>query len=457
MTSTTVDRLAAGMKGTLFARGRPGYDEARRLWNGMIDKHPVAIARCASPADVGLALQCARDQGLAVSMRGGGHHVAGSALIDGGLVIDLSDMRSVTVDPRAGRARAGGGAQIGDVDRACQPFNVCVPLGVFTETGVGGITLAGGVGWLRRAHGMTCDNLVSAEVVLADGCSVTASADDHPELFWALRGGGWDFGVVTAFEYRTHPIPAEVAMLFVTYPIDEAVAVLRRLREFMASAPDAVSPLAVLWTFPHAEPYPREVWGRQFIALAGPYAGPRDEGERLFRPLRELGTVLLDMSAPMSYFDVQRLFDHEYPKGRRYYWKSSYLRALDDGAIDVLVEYGKNRPSPLSSVDVWTLGGAMARIGPEDTPIGQRAAPYMIGIEANWDDPAGDDANRAWTRDMARALEPFSTGGTYLNFEDVTDPRFVRASHGRNFERLVEIKRRYDPENLFRSRAGLVD
>jgi hypothetical protein len=225
----------------------------------------------------------------------------------------------------------------------------------------------------------------------------------------------------------------------------------------MRTASDNFSPLLVLWTFPEDEAYPHEVWGKQFIAVVGPYAGPLAEGEQATAPLRNLGTVLLDASEPTSYYAVQHLFDHEYPKGRRYYWKSSYLPGLSDGAIDLLVEYGKNRPSPLSSVDVWTLGGAISRVDAAATPLSQRAAPYMIGIEANWEDPAADAANIAWTRDLAAALEPHSTGASYLNFEDVTDPRFVRATHGANFDRLVAIKRQYDPDNLFRSRKGLVD
>jgi FAD/FMN-containing dehydrogenase len=457
MTTDALNGLSARLRGGLFTPGADGYDEARRLWNGMVDKKPAVIVRCGGVADVIAAVDHARQNGLPVSIRGGGHHVAGGALVDGGLVVDLSHMRSVRVDPAARRARAEGGAQIGDVDGECRPFNLCVPLGVFGETGIAGITLAGGVGWLRRQHGMTCDNLIAADVVTADGQLVTASAGEHPDLFWALRGGGWDMGVVTSFEFSAHPIAPEMMFLFVAYPIEEAVTVLKKMREFMTSAPEAASPIAVLWTFPRAEPYPHEIQGRQFVGIAGPFAGPAAEGERIYRPLRGLGTVLLDASEPMPYYNVQHLFDHDYPKGRRYYWKSSYLEALGDGAIDVLTEFGRNRPSGLSSVDVWPLGGAISRVGPSDTPLSQRAAPYMIGIEANWDGPEDDAANREWARNLATALAPFSTGASYLNFEDVTDPQFVRATHGSNFERLVSIKRRYDPGNLFRSRRGLVD
>ncbi|MGE0059039.1 MAG: FAD-binding oxidoreductase [Dehalococcoidia bacterium] len=456
MTNDALTDLTSKLRGTVFTATDEGYDEARRIWNGTVDKRPAVIVRCGGVADVIDAVNYAREQGLSVSIRGGGHHVAGSALNDDGLVIDLSQMRSVRVDPAAGTARAEGGAQIVDVDRECMPFNLCVPLGVFSETGIAGITLAGGVGWLRRKYGMTCDSLVSADVVTADGKLVKTSATENPELFWALRGG-WDMGVVTSFEYQARPIEPEIAFLFVTYPIDEAAQVMRGVHEFMRSASDAFSPLLVLWTFPEDEAYPQEVWGKQFIAIVGPYAAHAEEGMRAIEPLRHLGTVLLDASETTTYYAVQHLFDHEYPKGRRYYWKSSYLTGLEEGAIEQLIEFGKNRPSALSSVDVWTLGGAISRIGADETPLSQRQAPYMIGIEANWDDPAADAANIAWTRELASALQPFSTGASYLNFEDLSETGAAKATHGANFERLVRIKKQYDPENLFRSRRGLVD
>lgn len=457
MTSQTLDDLAAGLRGAIFTPQSDGYDAARKLWNGTIDRHPAVIVRCGGVADVIDAVNYARTHGLAVSIRGGGHHVAGGASNDGGLVIDLSQMRSVRVDPASMTARAEGGAQIADVDRECMPFNVAVPLGLFSETGIAGITLAGGVGWLRRKSGMTCDNLLSADVVTAEGKLVRASKDENPDLFWALRGGGWDMGVVTSFEYRTQSIEPQVALLYVTYPMDEAPQILRALRAYMETASENFSPIAVLWTFPEDEAYPEHLWNTQFVAILGVYAGPLDEGLAAIEPLRHLGSILIDGSEPSSYHATQHLFDHEYPTGRRYYWKSSYLSGFSDAAIDCLIEYGRNRPSALSSVDIWTLGGAISRVAPEETPLSQRSAPYMIGIEANWDDPSSDSANTNWARDLAKALGPFSTGASYLNFEDVSDPNFTRASHGVNFNRLVEVKKRYDPDNLFRSRRGLVD
>jgi FAD/FMN-containing dehydrogenase len=383
--------------------------------------------------------------------------VAGGAVLDGGLVIDLSAMRSVRVDPAAGTVRAEGGALIADVDREGSAYGLFAPLGLYSLTGIGGFTLAGGLGWMRRTAGMACDNLISADVVTADGRPLTASATRHEDLFWALRGGGWDLGVVTSFEYRARPIEPLVFFLFVAYPLDEAERVLAALDAYMVTAPDGANPIAVLWTFPsHGDAYPAEVHGRPFIALVGPYIGTADEGERAYRPLRELGVPLLDGSGAIAYLAVQHAFDGEYPVGRRYHWKSVYLPALPDEVIAILAAHGRSRPSALSSLDVWPLGGAMARVPIDATPIAQRDAAYLIGIEANWDDAADDEANRSWARDVATALAPYSTGSSYLNFEDVIEAGTARATHGPNYDRLVAIKRRYDPENRFRSRRGLV-
>ncbi|HXH22660.1 MAG TPA: FAD-binding oxidoreductase [Dehalococcoidia bacterium] len=443
--------LAAGLRGGVIAAGDEGYEQARQVWNGTIDKHPALIVKCQGAADVIDAVRFAKQHGLGVSVRGGGHHVAGGALLDGGLVIDLSPMRSVRVDAAANTVRAEGGALISDVDREAGAFGLCVPLGVVPDTGIAGLTLAGGLGLLRRKSGMTSDNLISADVVTAGGSLVRASAEENPDLFWALRGGGWDMGVVTSFEFRARPISPEIFLVFTAYPIEEGRTVLRNFREFMAGAPDEMSPLAIVWTFPE-EPYPKELWGRQFVAVVGIYDGPADEGERAYQPLRQLATPLMDASERTTYLAVQHLFAEDYPSGRRYYWKSSYLPKLGDDAIDTLLDFGRRRPSPLSSVDVWPLGGALDRVDPQQTAFGQRGAGYLIGIEANWEDAAADAANVAWARETTAALEPHSTGGSYLNFEDVRDHAVFARSHGANFDRLAQIKRKYDPDNLFRSR-----
>ena len=459
MTTEAMQQLSASVRGAVISPEHPDYQAARSIWNGTVDKRPALIVECRGVADVIDAVNYAREQGLAIAVRGGGHHVAGSSLIEGGLVIDLTQMRAVRVEPAAGTVRAEGGALIGDVDRETQAFGLAVPFGLVSKTGIAGLTLAGGLGWLRRKHGLTCDNLVAADVVTAEGRLLHASDSENADLFWALRGGGWDMGVVTSLEYRAHPVGPEVFVSFATYPIEDAAPVLAGFAAFGKNAPDEVSPVAVIWTFPdEGGAFPPEVHGKEFVGVLAPYIGDQAAGERVTQPLRELGTPLLDMSGPMPYLmGVQRLFDEDYPDGRRYYWKSSYLRDLDAKAIETLIELGRRRPTPITSLDIWMQGGAIGRTGVQDTPISDRAAPYMVGIEANWDDPGLDTKSIAWTREVAERLAPFSTGGSYLNFEDANDAKATAASHGANFQRLVEIKKKYDTENLFRSRRGLVD
>jgi hypothetical protein len=454
VTNPNLSELAQRFNGELISESDAAYEEARHVWNGMIDKRPALIARPASTEDVVTAVGYARDQGLAISVRGGGHHAAGGAITEGGLVIDLSSMREVILDAATGVARAQGGAQLQDLDGATLPQGRGVPTGVFGETGIAGLTLGGGYGWQSRLRGLTCDNLVGAEVVTADGTVHRASATENADLFWALRGGGQNLGVVTSFEYQTHEMPDNVFFNFVTYPLAEGKQVLQRLREYAASGPLNVGLIAVIWTFPAGEPFPESIWGQQFVAIVGPYIGPVDEGEAATKPLREMGTVLFDGSEAMPFATVQSFFDEEYPNGRRYYWRSTYLSELSDEAIDKLVDLGGRRPSPITSLDLWVLGGAIGDVDQDATPIAHRAAPFMIGIESNWDDPAEDAANVAWAREVFNTLQPHSTGGSYLNFEDPEDPTRVEAVYGANHRRLMEIKQRYDPDNRFGSRRG---
>jgi FAD/FMN-containing dehydrogenase len=441
--------LVSSLNGRALKPSDGEFDEARKVWNGMIDKRPAVIVRPANTDDVIAAVNFARSEGLAVSARGGGHHVAGGAVNDGGLVIDLSGMRDVSVNAASKTARAQGGAQLQDVDTATLAHGLAVPMGVFSETGIAGLTLAGGYGWQSRLRGLTCDNLVSAEIVTAKGELLKSSATENPDLFWALRGGGQNLGVVTSFEYRAHPMPDEVFFVFVTYPVEDVPQVLSGLRRYNETSPRESGALCVIWTFPPTEAYPEELWGKQFIGIVGPYIGPAADGERAMQPLRELATPLLDGSGPMPFAGVQRAFDEEYPKGRRYYWRSTYLKGLSDDAIATLHDLGTRRASPLTSLDVWVLGGAIGDVGPSESPIAHRQAPFMIGIEANWDDPADDAANIAWARECQTKLEPFSTGGSYLNFEDALDEQRVAAVYGANYQRLQEIKRKYDPHDLF--------
>jgi FAD/FMN-containing dehydrogenase len=455
MNTQTLTALAGRIAGQLISPDDGAFDEARQVWNGMIDKRPGLIVRPANVDDVIAAVNFARDEGMSISVRGGGHHAAGSALNNGGLVIDLSQLRAVTYDAATQTARAQGGALLRNLDGATLPHGRTVPTGVFGDTGIAGLTLGGGYGWQCRLHGLTCDHLVEAEVVTSDGKLVRASESENPDLLWALRGGGQNLGVVTSFEYRTQPITTdEIWLNFVAYPLAEAKQVLARLRDFSATAPRELGIIAVIWTFPAGEPFPESIWNQQFVGIAGPYIGPAEDGQRASQPLRELGTVLFDGSAAMPFAAVQTFFDEEYPNGRRYYWRSSYLRELTDEALDKVIDLGGRRPSPLTSLDLWFLGGAIGDVGANDTPIAHRDAPFMAGIEANWDDPADDAANIAWAREAVTTLEPHSTGGSYVNFEDPDDPTRVAAVYGANFQRLEEIKRRYDPDNLFGSRRG---
>jgi FAD/FMN-containing dehydrogenase len=444
-----VDELRARLRGEAVTPRDAAYEEARSLWNGMIDRRPALVVRAAGVEDVAEAVRFAAEHDLVVTARGGGHGVAGNALSDGGLVVDLSAMRAIDVDPAARRVRAQGGATLGELDAATQRFGLATPLGVVTATGIAGLTLSGGIGWLRRTHGLAADNLLAADVVTADGQLVRASEDENPDLLWALRGGGGSFGVVTAFEYRLHPIGPDVFFALVLYPGERAADILRFVDELVARAGDDVSPIAILGRVPHAEAFPSEAHGRPYVGVAAMYAGDAAEGEQALAPVRALGDPIVDLSGVMPYVEAQAVLDEDYPDGWRYYWKSVDLDELGDAALDRLVAAAAEAPSDHSTIDVWFHGGAMGRVGPEETAFGRRPA-YLIGIEANWEDETGSDANVAWARETVSQLRPFSDGGGYLNFPGFFEEgeEQLRASYGsRNYERLVALKRRYDPGN----------
>jgi FAD/FMN-containing dehydrogenase len=414
---------------------------------------PALIVRPAGTDEVIEAVRFARAHRLPLSVRGGGHNVAGTALCDGGLAIDLSNMRGVRVDAEARVARAEGGAKLGDVDRATQAHGLATPLGVVSRTGVAGLTLHGGLGFLTRKHGLSCDNLIAAEVVTADGRLVRADASQNTDLLWALRGGGGNFGVVTALEFRLHPIGPDVFLFLVMYPAAEALTVLAAFREFMATAPDEVMGLGILWNTPEADPLPEHARNVPAVILVGAHCGAVADGERAVKPLRRLATPLADLSGPMPFLDVQQLFDPDYPDGRRYYWKSIYLSGLGDDVIGALARHARARPSSLNSIDVWALGGALRREPAGGSAFSKRDAPFLLGIEANWDDPAADDANVGWAREVYADMGRFSAGGLYLNFPGFMEegPDLLRATYGPSWDRLRAVKAAYDPENLFRS------
>ena len=371
---TTVHDFRTRLRGHVIDAGHGEYDDARRIQNGLIDRHPALIVRCSGTADVVETVNFARDRGLLLSIRGGGHNVAGNAMNDGGVVVDLSGMRGVHVDPATKTVRAAGGATWGDVDRETQLFGLAVPGGVVSTTGIAGLTLHGGYGHLRRKFGLSIDNLLSAEIVTADGQVRTASATDHAELFWALRGAGSNFGVVTSFEFRAHPVGPMVQLCAPFYALDDGRTALRAWRDFTATASDNISSLAVVWSVPDAEAFPADLRRRPVVILASVYAGPTDEGARIMQPMRELATPLLDLSGPMPFTVLQTAFDPFFPKGRFYYWKSTNVHDLSDACIDTILSAAASRPSYMSDIPIWHLGGALSRVAPEATAYGRRDA-----------------------------------------------------------------------------------
>jgi FAD/FMN-containing dehydrogenase len=452
MATRAISTLASSFSGALLTPGDAGYDEARQVWNGAIDRHPALIARCATVADVVAALRHARELGLRVAVRGGGHGVAGLAVCDDGLVIDLSPMRGIAVDPAARTARAQAGVLWGEMDAATQEHGLATVGGIVTHTGIAGLTLGGGIGWLMRRCGATVDNLLGAEVVTADGDVVQAGAEEHPELFWGLRGGGGNFGIVTSFEYRVHAVGPTVLAGPIFHALEDGPEVLRFYRDYIAEAPDELTTIVMLRHAPALPFMPAELHGRPVVMVTACYAGAVERGEHVLAPLRRFGRPLVDAVGPRPYVELQSLFNAGVPHGWHYYWKSWELPPLQDAAIDTLVEQAHGITSPRSYVIVFQLGGALARVGEHDTAFGQRDAAHDVNINAVWlpDDPARDEHVR-WARECYAALEPFATGRTYVNFLADEGQQRVRAAYGEErYARLVALKRAHDPDNVFR-------
>jgi FAD/FMN-containing dehydrogenase len=448
--TAAVDNFRAGFTGQLFTPDSPDYDGARRIWNAMIDRRPGLIARCAGAADVALAVRLAREHDLLVSVRGAGHNIAGNAVCDGGLVIDLSAMRSIRVDPAARTARVGPGATLGDFDRAAQANGLATPLGINSTTGVAGLTLGGGFGWLSRKLGLTIDNLLSAEVVTATGDTVRASEEEYPDLFWGIRGGGGNFGVVTSFEFRLHSVGPEVLCGLVVHPLESARDVLRRCRDLMGASPDELVCWFVMRKAPPLPFLPQEWHGREILAMALCYSGGVEEGVRAAAPLRALGRPIADVVAPQPYAGWQTAFDPLLTPGMRNYWKSHDFRGVGDGLIDVLVGAAEKLPDPQCEVFLGQLGGAVSRVAPDATAYAHRDAEFVVNVHARWADPAKDKDCIGWARDLFQAAAPFATGGVYVNFMTQDEGDRVQAAYGRNYGRLMKLKSRYDPTNLFR-------
>ncbi|MFN2388827.1 MAG: FAD-binding oxidoreductase [Actinomycetota bacterium] len=451
--SALVEALRPVLRGEVIDRAHPDYDRARRVWNGLIDRHPAAIAGCADVKDVAQAIRVAREQRPVISIRGGGHQVAGSAVCDGGLVIDLSAMKAVQVDPTARTARVEAGATWSDVDRATQEFGLATTGGEVSATGVAGLTLGGGLGVMMRTFGLSCDNLRSIEIVTADGKIRTASTDEHADLFWAARGGGRGLGAVTSFEFDLHPLGPEVATALVLYPYEDAENVLRAWRDYARQAPDSVAPGIGLWSIPPLPDVPEEQHGAPVVIVAGVFIGAPEQSGSVLRPLGELGTPLADMSGTVPYVDSQSALDELFPYGGRYYWKSHFFDELTDEAIAAIVEHDARRPSPESVIFIRTMGGAIARVGDDDTAFAHRSASFNLSVDASWSDPGLDVAAMEWARSTWDALRPFSTGGVYINFAGFDNDAERHALLGRNQERLDSIRRAYDPYGLFEATA----
>jgi FAD/FMN-containing dehydrogenase len=445
---TTVETFKTNLRGELLRPGDTDYDEARKVWNGMIDKRPGLIARCTGVADVISAVDFARTHQLLVSVRGGGHNIPGNAVCNGGLMIDLACMRSVRVDPVRRTARAEGGVTWGEFDHETQAFGLATTGGSVSDTGIAGLTLGGGLGWLAGKCGLTCDNLLSADVVTADGKLLVASASEHTDLFWGVRGGGGNFGIVTSFEYQLHPVgPVLAGMLL--YPFAQAKEALAYYRDFAKAVPDEVNTMGGLLTSPD---------GDLMAVIAVCYNGSLDAGERVLRPLREFGPPVADQIRPMAYREVQTQLDAAAVRGRRYYIKSSFMRSISDDAIDALIDRFANVPSPHTLVFFQQLGNAANRIGAQETAFSQRDALCEWGCQSSWVDPAADGVNIGWTRALAEAMQPFSSGGAYITqmgVEAEEGADRIKDAFGPNYEQLVALKNKYDPTNLFRHNPNI--
>jgi hypothetical protein len=445
-----IDQLVTTLRGELIRPADGGYEQHRRVWNGSIDRHPALIVRCAGEADVRSATGFARTHGLLVAVRGGGHSFPGYSVCDGGMVIDLSLMKGIQVDPAARTARVQAGVLLGELDRETQAFGLAVTTGIVTHTGVAGLTLGGGLGWIMRKYGLTIDNLLSVDIVTAGGELLRASQTHNADLFWGVRGGGGNFGIVTEFEFRLHALGPEVFAGPIFWPMRDAPKVLRFYRDWIADCPDELMTIVVQRRAPALPFVPAELVGRHVIAVAACYAGPVEDGIRVLRPLKSFGQPLLDLCGPKPYLAHQSMFDAGFPHGWRYYVRSCDVAELNDDLIDIVAEHGRRIVSPITSVALWQMGGAVARIGENETAFNGRSAGFTFNINGNSETADGFDAERDWARAYWSALAPYHTS-TYVNFLMDEGAERIRGAYGAvKYNRLKTLKRTYDPENFFR-------
>lgn len=451
----TVTEFQRQFRGTLLRPADAGYDEARTIWNAMIDREPALIAQCAGVTDVIASVTFARENDLLLSVKAGGHNVAGNAICDGGLVIDLSPMRSVRIDPDAKTVRVEPGVTLGELDHETQAFGLATPAGIVSTTGVAGLTLGGGWGWLSRTYGLTIDNLRSVDVVTAHGELVHASDKENEDLFWGIRGGGGNFGIATSFEFDVHEVGPEVLGGMIVHSFDDAADVLRFHREFTADAPDELCCYAAIMTAPPVPFLPVEVHGTTVVALVLCYSGPIEEGEEAVQPLREFGDPIVDLVEPVPFTAMQQMFDEELGPGYRNYWKTQLIEPLPDEAIDIVIERAGSLPSPETQIVFEHIGGEIARVDPAATAYRHRNVPFSFNILPRWTDPEDDDAIISWAQEFLEEVAQYSTSGVAPNFLSLEGDERVKAAYGANYDRLVELKNKYDPENLFRMNQNI--
>ncbi|MCM4173818.1 FAD-binding oxidoreductase [Arenibacter sp. TNZ] len=452
----TIQEFSQTLSQPLIMPFDPGYDEGRSVWNGMVDKRPVMIANCRNAEDIKKCVNFAQSHDLLVSIKGGGHNVAGKAVCDDGLMINLSQMNAVAVDPVKRTVRVESGATLGELDKETQKFGLATPVGIVSKTGIAGLTLGGGIGYLGRKHGLTIDNLLSVEIITAKGDLISANETENSDLFWALRGGGGNFGVVTSFEFKLHELGPEIMTAQIFYPIEDAKQVLKFYSEFTSSAAEELAGYALVVKVPPADPFPEALQGKIAIALVVSYAGSLDDGKTALEPLENFGNPILRVIMPMSYIALQTSFDKGAPKGMRYYWKAHYIDHLSDEAIDVFVNNTNHIPGELSVVGFEPFGGAITRVEESATAFPQRSASYVLGVWSGWMEAENDEKNINWTREFYNKMTPFASGGAYSNYLDNDDSDKIIASFGSNYSRLQDVKYKYDPNNFFKLNLNII-
>lgn len=453
---TTIQEFSETLSQPLILPSDSRYDEDRSVWNGMVDKRPAMIAKCKNVEDIKKCVNFAQNHDLLVSIKGGGHNVAGRAVCDDGIMINLSQMNAVFVDPIKRTVRVEAGATIGEIDKETQKFGLATPVGIVSKTGIAGLTLGGGIGYLGRKHGLTIDNLISAELVTARGELISASDKENPDLFWALRGGGGNFGVVTSFEFKLHELGPEIMTAQVFYPIEDAQKVLKFYRKFTSNAADELAGYALVVRVPPVDPFPEALQGKTAIAIVACYAGSLDDGKIALEPLENFGNPILRVIMPMSFLALQTNFDQGVPNGMRYYWKAHYIDYLSDEAIDVFVNHTSHIPGPLSIVGFEPFGGAITRVEESATAFPQRSASYVLGLWSGWVDPENDEKIINWTRELYKKMTPFASGGVYSNYLDIDDSDKISASFGSNYSRLQAVKNKFDPNNFFKLNQNII-